>query len=868
MVPADKTSGIGACVGLLSVFQHPVHGFRKGVTLVELMIAMVILTVGVTGLMQSFSFIQKSLQLSKNKTLASNLAQEKMQILKQKAYYQVLVTSDPAHNYTDFAPEVIDYDTGYFPPEIITEGGVVYTRYTYVQVVGEDSGVIGELAPNIPDTGLKRITINVVWGRGTASRKVTMRTMMTNRDTVLSNSSFTGTVQSTNSVAIVGALVKLVEGAGYSDTTDSSGRYNINATPATYTLMASATGYYSNLRSVVIAAGNTQTNNINLTKIGTGRITGYPWLTDHLVISQVVGSTVNAGTGYDQEYVEVFNPTTYTWTMNGGVGLKFQRSGDASARTIQITYANDELPSQRYFLFANTTTISVAGVEVDADAVWSAGNTDFPYFAAQNNIIPVDEDGGGEGGGALELYRLIDDAPLDKLGWDKTGHPAPFFEGAALSQVVGLSRNELYARLTSTADTGGINPGFGPAYDSNNNNLDFYDYSGSVSTAPQNIVTIKPVISGTPAAGAVASCTDGYSSSVEAVLYSNPSPHMQSYAYFNMVDVATGSWTMLISSGAYSLEQATVTIASPGSSYLFASTSTLLTQDLGMGIVTGRVLNAVGSPIPGITVTPGGGGFPPSDGNGRYRIRLSPGVVDLVANPMPGGVSSYVTASSNSIPVTLGEVHSGVDFVLYQGGRVSGFVTRDGVNGLPKVALAILDANSVARDQQVSGIDGRFTSVILSTGLYTVQPALGKLEASVPMTSTVTILSMGATVFSSTFTISGAMGYITGAVQSGGLPIKTGVLIVVTTTTLPIVGNIPVPPDLNFATLTGVPYYLLSSVEDGTYQAEVRGSTSPAYNVYAYCSVPGSTSTITLSSAAYNVPVIAGQTTPGVNFSW
>ena len=857
---------------------QPSRPRRAGVTLVELMIALAILTIGVVGVMGSFQFIQKAIQSSKNRTLASNLAQEKMQILKQKVYYQVIPTSSPGHNTTDFAPESIDYDTDYFPPEDITEAGVTYTRYTLVQTAMEDSGRIVALSAGAPDTGMKLIIVTVVWSQGGTKRKLTMRNILSNPDTVMANVVFNGVVQTTSSLAINGALVQLVEMPGCNDTANSSGQYNINATPGTYTLMASANGYYPAMKSFIVAAGVTQPWDFQLRKIATGRIIGYPWLTDHLVISQVVGSTVDASVGFDQEYVEVFNPTTYTWTMNGEIGLKFRRSADSAENTILINSLHPAvtIPSNGYYLFANTGTVVAGGAALEADAVWSNGNSTsyFPYFSAQGNIIPVDGDDGlipsGEGGGAIKLYRILDGTTLDMVGWDKNLHPAPFYEGAAIVQATGLSRNELYARFTSTADTGGVNWNFGPAYDSNNNSLDFYDYWASIIAPPHNSDSAeKTVISGTPAAGTVVSCTDGLSASTAAVLYSNPSPNAQSYAYFSLVDVATGSWTVLISSGVCGLERASVPIPDPGGSvYTFTSSTTLLTQSNTQGIISGRVLNVAGGPLIGITVNSPSAPNPAITGSpdGRYWLRVVPGVVNVTANPVVGGIATYVTASSNTISIDAGEVHGGVDFVLYQGGRVRGFVTRDGSHGLPGVAVAVFDANSIARDQQISGSDGYFTSVVLSTGYYVVQPAISALEASSPVSSTVTILTTALNPFSSTFTITGALGYITGTVTSGGQPIKTGVLIVVTTATLS--GTPPSPPDINFAALTGPPYYLVSSMEDGTYRAELREGGLSGYKVYAYYPVPSGTGVTISTASVTGVSVTAGAVTTGVNFSW
>ena len=214
---------------------------------------------------------------------------------------------------------------------------------------------------------------------------------------------------------------------------------------------------------------------------------------------------------------------------------------------------------------------------------------------------------------------------------------------------------------------------------------------------------------------------------------------------------------------------------------------------------------------------------------------------------------------------TLGGIRSGVDFLLSQGGRVSGFVTRDGVNPLPGIALSLIDVNGYSRDQPVSGSDGRFTSLNVSTGVYSVEPALDSLESSSPPTVTVTVLSGGNT-FASTFTVAGALGAITGSVSLSGAPLRTGALIIVTTATL--AGSPPAPPSFDAAALTGSPYYLASSQEDGTYRVEVRQSTAPAYRIYAYYTTyNGAVPTIN-SQSLTGVQVLAGQTVSGNNISW
>jgi prepilin-type N-terminal cleavage/methylation domain-containing protein len=837
---------------------------RKGVTLVELMVALVVLGVGIIMLINSFGYVQKAIQGSKNRTLASNLMQEKMQILKQLPYYQVLVTTDPAHDTTDFAPESVNYDTGYFPPETVIEAGVTYTRYTYIQVAREDSGKLVQLSPSTPDTGLKLITVTVVWGTGGSKRKLSLLSVVANPDTVMSNSTFNGAVtDSANNAPVYGALVNVAENMGWRDSTDASGDYSIGLSLGNYTMVVSAPGYYTQFRSVSIAANQAQEQDFSLVKIATGSVSGTVWLRDHLVISQVVGSTVSAG--YDQEYVEVYNPTTFTWLMNGAVGLKFQRPVDAFAKTIAIDYDTDYLSSGGYYLFANAGTITAGGVSVNADAVWNGGNStsDFPYFGTQKNIIPTSNES-SEGGGALELYKVQDGTALDRVGWNRNsgGQTAPFSETAGIDQNIGLEVGEQYVRYASTA---GLSSVWGPAYDSNNNNNDFYD-AATIAYPPHNSLSSAISISGTPAAGSVVTASDGVSSSTTAWLTGGSRP----YATFTLVDVATGTWMVIMSSGMYSLENDTVPIPSYGAVYVFPSSSTYLSQITGNAVITGHVTNVLGQPItaPSLIKVASNGAGPDayaSAASGRYTLLVSTGLIDITANPGNAN-SNYVSVSSVSIPVGLGQVYSGVDFTLYQGARISGFVTRDGINPLPGVVVSVMDSNGNSMDQQVSDVNGRFTSLNISTGVYGVEPVLSSFEASSPGSQAVTLASAGSTVFSATFTVAGAMGHITGSVSSGGAPIKTGVLIVVTTSLL--TGSPPAVPNFSTATLSGAPFFVTSSGEDGNYSLDVSQSTAPKYNVYAYYPKPSGGSATMAVSAVANVSVLAGQTAAGVNFSW
>lgn len=856
------------------------------------MIASAVLGIGILGLTASLGKIQKAIQTSKNMTLASNLAQEKMQILKQKNYYQVLVTTSPSYE-TSFTPN-IPYDTTYFPMETITEGGVTYRRLTYIEVVQDIGGVLTVLPPTTPDTGLKLIHISVIWNAEGTPRKLQIKSVLSNPDTVMSNSAFTGVVTDNGTAApISGATINIAENVGWRATSDANGNYLINLVPGNFTMVASAPGYFSQYRPVSLPPNTTQSQNFSLVRMASGTVTGIAWTNDHLVISQVVASTVQTGmnpygtdyNGFSAEYVELFNPTTYTFNIGGisatpDIKLNFQSpSGCTNAHTcadatygIKLVYVSTMIHPGHYYVIANTSTFVINGSTVVADAYY-ADNADTYCSVAPNganwNLAaspPLRHLTNVNHGGVFwisDLSGRIHDA----VGWSHNANQPPNCETSCYNlTTLGLRDGEQLVRISSPLASPYSIDNFGRSYDSGQNAWDiaFATFSVFAYSPRATYASSVAVVSGTPAANAVVSSVDGLSASTVAVLQGNPP-----VAYFALTQVATGTWTVFLSSGNAYLQHTTVTIAASGSVYSFPSSMTFLTDQNTSGFIAGRVTDVLGAAInPAITVSANGAG-PDTTANtltGRFLLSVVPGIVDVTANP--GGVGnnpSYVTQASNTITVGLGEVHSGVNFTLSQGGRISGFVTRDGINALPGVTINIADSNSVSRDVPVSGSDGRFTSVVLSTGIYEISPAIGSLETSSPTAVSRTV-TMGATVFSATFTITGALGAITGSVTAGGQPIRTGVLIVATTGTF--AGAPPAPPSLSTASLTSSAIYATSSGEDGTYHLEVRHSTNPAYRVYAYYTTFSAGSPTINSITNTGVQVTAGATTSGVNFAW
>ena len=863
------------------------RGFKsRGVSLVETMIAVSIISVTFLAVMNVFGTISKSIQTSKAKTLASNLAQEKLQILRQLSYLRLMVTPVTAYN-ADFTPN-IPYDNTYYTPETIIEGSIAFTRHSYVQTAVE---VGNDIVPTntSADTGMKIITCTVVWKMEGKPYMLQLRTIYSNPNTVRTTASFYGVVKTTSNSAISGASVVIAENMAWMDLTTSTGSYNIDCYDGNYTIVATKRGFFQKSVFRSIAPYQNLAQNFNLTAMSSGTVIGNAWINDHFVISQIVGSTVTVD-GFDQEYIELYNPTTSYIQMVFGMAASpyeyvYNKYGEPE-KTITMNYAlmNSSIVPNGYFLIANTDTVNVFNTYIRADAVYKdaiVGGVPSSAYGANVIETPV------AGGFGIRTTNWMTGVQtwIDKIGWYQN-HSLGFgawkkpdiYEGVPIIQDAGFTEGEQYVRMCST------NPAFssdilGRSYDTDSNEYNIFD-STYMIYMPLNKDTTGYTVSGTPAVGAVVSCDDGLSLATYAKAVSTPYTH----AEFRLTEVATGTWRVVISSyvsnrfGTHALtaEISTVTISYHGQELFIPSTttvpswtypynySTFLTTVPAGGYIGGTVTNALGIPIsPNIIVTVGGSKGAANTSTGRYLIPVGTGTMNVVANPTNDVLYNphYVTQTEEFVFVDYGTVVSTVNFLLSQGGRVSGKVTRDGVNPLPNISIVALNASGASSGDNVTANDGKFTIINLATGTYTVQPVLDSGEKSSPV-SLNALVTAGSNVFVGTFTIVGAFGTIKGNVTTSGGKISTGVLLVASTVTFTS------PPTISSFTLTGAPYYFTNSYEDGTYSLEVRGSVIASYNVNAYWPAVNGLSTTSNNLQKTGIWVTPGGQTTGINFTW
>ena len=842
---------------------------RAGVTLTELMIAMVIMSVGILGMVGAFKFFNVGIQSAKTRSLANNIAQERIEYLKNKSYYRVLVTTDPVSD-ANFPPGEMVYDRAPNGQETVNVGGINFIRRVYIRKMNENTdGDLNPLAWDEPDSGLKEIKVYVAWYERGEWRKLEVRNLRENPDRVNLSASISGTVHDSDGDHLEGVVVRAQENPSKYGETDVNGEYYFTIEPGSYTLLATKDAYFpSTLANFYVASAGAATGkDFTLTEMYHGTINGYAFVATNLVISQIVGSSVTpAG---DTEWIEVYNPTTWTWTMATGLGdglgagsnseviVSYKETGVAETKP-KLYYRTLSLDPGQYFLFANTGTVTAAGITREADAIYGL---DYDW----NNIDEVIQSGTPSSAGYVLLGSKATGQILDKVGWAANGHSNaakkwpdsyevyPIYrdiDAGWVENVNGLEPGKAFVRTSYWYDN---NPGEGRCFDANRNYSDFR-ISDIQTDPPYNSSFSDPCIAGQSADGALVFADDGLSSPVTA----------GSYGYFDLVNVATGAWTVYLSSGVCFSSVAYYGGTSDGF-WSWAGNNIRLSTITTFGYVSGRVANVYGASLPGIKMFAAGNAQVSTDAGGRYTLPVTTGIMTVIANYQSQS-PSFVELSSADVNVDIGEVVKDVNFSLYYGGRIRGRITTNGTDPLPNIPVVGLK-DGVEQGSGISGADGYFTisGSGVSTGTYVVSPQLEAGESASPSSTTVVIVA-GETAFSSTYTVSGAFGTVTGSVRTGsaaGPVITTGVLVYVTTSTL-AAGAGPPTVDSALRGSTGI-YYAGSSNALGNINIPVKGGYN--YNIYAWYTTWRGVVPTTVRKESLAVPVAAAQTVTA-DFFW
>ncbi len=897
---------------------HHCHGF----TLVDVMMTVLILTIALVGMMVAFPNISKSILVSKTRSLATTAAQEKLEEFKNMAYYKIRVTTATVLD-TRYTPS-LEYDIGYYPKETFSTGGISYERAVYVEKVQGSTGTFTHVDWALPDVGMKRVTVYVIYnfeGAAGDTKKLTMSTLVENPDRQQLNASLSGVTQSTSGAAIPSASIYASENPAFQTTSNAAGSYSFNVPAGTWTLVTSATGYFLNTSSSVFASsGTVTTKNLALYQRFLANVTGYAFIQDHLMVTQVVSSTDVAGSG-EQEWVELYNPTTYqiliasrsspasdfnifyttvSWIDNndsepgpgnngkyligmpGGTSSVFSAFRSTSPYWTQNT-STISVPPSHYFLVANKSTITFTtpsgNVQKIADAYYSGTRID-------NSSA-----GGIRITGALGKSFNGRSDWHDGVAWKSNSSdnsPTLVREGSAgydLNSESGIDQGRVLVRSvfksSTTSDATSLtiskknsSPFAANCFDRNENGVKYNSGSDWIEMSAASYFTTSSGVvnsdfamhpySGTPAAGAIVTSNDGLSGAA----------FVQSHGSFTLTNVTTGAWVVALVSATptttfYQEIYATVTVASPQGiphslstpqwnlSVNFSSLS-LTTSN---GIIAGRVTGANGSGIGNITLD-ALAQTAQTNSQGYYRLNIASGSYTVGCNLVNVNVS-YTQGSSVPVVVELGQVKDNVDFTLISGGNLRGFVTSNGVDALPGYTLS-LQRDGVEYKSAVSETDGYFlmtnVSTVSTSNPYSLDCITELGEATSPdlIVSTPTA---GTTVFVGTFTVTAGFGTFTGTLTVGGNKIDTGVILVASTQ--PIVTTSSGPAIDSTLTSGTTIYYFAASGSDGIYNMKVLGG--PAYYLYGWYNSP--TAGLVRKSSAPTTTVGIGESKT-VNLQW
>ncbi|MBI4425355.1 MAG: prepilin-type N-terminal cleavage/methylation domain-containing protein, partial [Elusimicrobia bacterium] len=782
-----------------------------GISLIEVMIAVAIMSLGMLGFIAAFSQITKGVKHAKGRTLAANpLTLEKLEVMRRVPYHKLMVSTatvtETIAGYGD-----ITYDVAAYPEETVVVGDIPYIRRVLVEKVQSVGNAFQGLASSSDDLGVKRLRVYTLWMEEGAWKMYEASTIYTNPNLKPLRGVIQGTV-----TGLANVQVTALQDPAYYGISATGGGYAFSVPAGSYTLRANLIGYFPSYSGLLnVPSGATVTQDFTLSAKGYGTVTGSVWLTPRLLVSKVVVSTTHAGC--DQEFIELFNPSTWTWTIASAtqtavIDVVTVKNAGGAIEVLDLTYPNGVIASKGFYLVANKDTVYVNGSSRTADA----------YLDSNNCTSKLD---GFQAGGA-GIRWVAGGEYIDRLSWSNSGvgNNSTLTEGTAVSVPGGMYPEDQLARRIEPAV---FNTTYGPAYDTNVNSNDFQSYLSPGFNVPYTPNTsaegTKSVVSGFPAWGAVISADDGLSSAVQAAWTGTPS--------FSLASVATGTWQVGLTSGTYYLPVTNVTVTNAVTTAVRNAATqpawdaagynvTQLTSTITSGFISGTIRNSAQAALSGVVVS-ASGVTATSDATGKYTLTLATGTHTVDANPSSavGCNNSYVSVSSGGWLAETGRITTGVDFTLSGGGGIKGRITNNGTDPLVGVAV-IASSDGNERGFASSDSAGYFEIRNISTGSYNVIPQIDTGESVSPSSPTVSLTGSGVTVWSATFTLTGSPGTITGTVKtSAGASIKTGVLLVATT------GSISAGPPTNNSSLRsgGLIYYTASSLSDGTYDLEVRG---------------------------------------------
>lgn len=252
----------------------------KGVTLVETMIAVTILSIVVLGIMAMYNSASKGSVFMGIRTTAAILAKDKIESMMGETYARVMATPAAAIINPNDASNP-------YPPETFTINKRNFTRYITVYKMDErPDGTLVELAEDA-ENGLKKIKVEIKWTEpGNSSQKsLVMENLMRDPNRNFLNGELSGIVKynPASPASLQGANVYIVENANWSATSDANGYYSISVLTGTYNVTATKKGFQDQTKNKQVTS-TSDTLDFLLNNLGVGTIQGTVYVTTSPVV--------------------------------------------------------------------------------------------------------------------------------------------------------------------------------------------------------------------------------------------------------------------------------------------------------------------------------------------------------------------------------------------------------------------------------------------------------------------------------------------------------------------------------------------------------------------------------------------------------
>ena len=791
-----------------------------GFALLDVLIAALIVTIVGIAVALAFSNVSRSMVFSRMRTVANNLAQEKVEAVKSISYGDIKVTS--AGDLSSYGYDNTNED---YVPETVTAAGVQYKRYTTLWLASEQlvggKTVISTMTPSSFDCGVKKIKVEVKWVSNNRQQSLVLYNLITDPEKETKNGVVYGFVTSTDTtLPLADVEVAVVQNMAWSTITSATGYYIIETTmPATVQVTAFTDDYFSATSNNITIPARCD---LQLSKIPVGIIDGYVVKNDHLIISLVVATTIYNQYRYssdvDEEYVQLYNPTTWQWEISNDwpynhdyVKFYYVNSSNQISQFPSMTYRTDSLPSYAYYLIGNQSHLYLNQTRVDPDAYYD-GNVMTSSAAA--------------GVAICNRYNVwLDSVSWGRVSGEGTVPPSKAVEtkGFTVSGKSPIAPGYMLYRI-GLGSTGTFTVRGGGANDSNDNSSDFcYEAIGKTCGPPYSSSLSSPPASGTPACGAFVS-SDGCPYNDITDTCTVKSDHGAYYC----IKVTSGSCNIHISLGNCYADINNISIRDGEhktlSTVCLNSSCSGSSSSSSSGTISGVVMNGVNNKVlPGILVSVGAYSTITND-KGKYVLLVDTGPYMVIANP--NNNSSSWTSDAESITVPSKTVVTVPNLLVYPATTISGLTRNDVSAPLPYVMITA-SVTSVGDLRTVtSGPDGTYKIVGIRTGSCSVYPIIGDADTYTSDKTYPVTLAQGVENSGNNFTIYSGRGKIRGTARYNNGSITTGALIIATT------GPVPAdpPPSINSAFIASpIAYYGTVSIADGSYELVVKKGYS--YNI-------------------------------------